>query len=58
MFTEGTMSIEAEMTIDERRKYLRKMQKRYWPAGRRERGQLLDEMTAITQGYTARASYD
>jgi hypothetical protein len=42
------MSIDAEMTIDERRKYLRKMQKRYRPAGLRERGQLLDEMTAIT----------
>lgn len=42
------MSIEAEMTIDERRKYLRKVQKRYRPAIRRERGQLLDEMEAIT----------
>ena len=42
------MSIEAEMTINERRKYLRKVQKRYWPAGRREQGQLLDEMEAIT----------
>jgi hypothetical protein len=42
------MSIEAEMTIDERRKYLRKEQKRYRPASRRERGQLLDEMEAIT----------
>lgn len=42
------MSIEADMTIDERRKYLRKVQKRYLPASRRERGQLLDEMEAIT----------
>lgn len=42
------MSIEAEMTIDERRKYLRKVQKRYWPASYKERGQLLDEMEAIT----------
>lgn len=42
------MSIEAEMTINERRKYLRKVQKRYWPAGRREQGQLLDEMEVIT----------
>ena len=40
------MSIDAEMTIDERRKYLRKVQKRYWPASRLERGRLLDEMEA------------
>jgi hypothetical protein len=41
------MSIEAGTTSDERRKYLRKMQEWYRPAGRRERG-LVDEMTAIT----------
>ena len=42
------MSIEDEMTIDERRKYLRKMQERYLQADRKERGQLLDEMEAVT----------
>ena len=42
------MSIEDKMTIDERRKYLRKMQERYLPADRKERGQLLDEMEAVT----------
>ena len=42
------MSIEDRMTIDERRKYLRKMQERYLQAGRKERGQLLDEMEAVT----------
>ena len=43
------MSIEDKMTIDERRKYLRKMQERYWQAGRKERGQLLDEMETVTE---------
>ena len=42
------MSIEDRMTIDERRKYLRKMQERYLQADRRERGRLLDEMETIT----------
>jgi hypothetical protein len=42
------MSTEDKMTIDERRKYLRMMRKRYEPAGRKERGQLLDEMQAVT----------
>jgi hypothetical protein len=42
------MSTEDEMNIDERRKYLRKMQKRYSKAGRKERGRLLDEMQAVT----------
>lgn len=42
------MSTEDEMTIDERRKYLRKMQRRYRQAHRRERGRLLDDMEAIT----------
>jgi hypothetical protein len=31
------MSIEDRMTIDERRKYLRKMQERYYQADRNER---------------------
>ena len=43
------MSIEDPMTIDERRKYLRKMQERYRQAGRKERGHLLDEMEAVTE---------
>jgi len=43
------MSIEDKMTIDERRKYLRMMQKRYLQAGRKEQGQLLDEMEAVTE---------
>jgi len=43
------MSIEDKMTIDERRKYLRKMQERYLQASRKERGQLLDEMETVTE---------
>ena len=43
------MSIEDKMTIDERRKYLRKMQKRYQQANRSERQQLLDEMVTVTE---------
>jgi hypothetical protein len=46
---EGTMSNEDEMTIDERRKYLRKMQKRYRRAPEKERRMLLDEMQEITR---------
>jgi hypothetical protein len=42
------MSKEEEMTIDERYKYLRKMQKRYGPAKRKEQGRLLDEMEEVT----------
>jgi hypothetical protein len=43
------MSIEDKMTINERRKYLRKMQERYLQADRKERGQLLDEMEVVTE---------
>lgn len=43
------MSAEDNMTIDERRKYLRKMKKRYQQAKRQERGRLLDEMQAVTE---------
>ncbi len=43
------MSIEDNMTINERRKYLHLMQDRYLLAGRAERGQLLDEMQAVTK---------
>ncbi len=42
------MSTEEEMNINERRKYLRKMQARYRQASRKEQGQLLTEMEAIT----------
>jgi hypothetical protein len=49
MSLEGNMSAEEKMSIDERRKYLRQMQKRYTKAGRKEKGQLLDEMEAVTE---------
>jgi len=42
------MPTEDKMTIDESWKYLRKMQKRYAQANRKERGRLLDEMEAVT----------
>jgi hypothetical protein len=42
------MSTDERMTIDEKRKYLRTMHKRYVGAGRKERGRLLDEMEAVT----------
>jgi hypothetical protein len=42
------MTTEEEMTIDERRKYLRKMKSRYSKATRQERSHLLDEMEAVT----------
>ena len=42
------MSPDDEMTIDERRKYLRKMQKRYVAEDRKGRGQLLNEMELVT----------
>jgi hypothetical protein len=45
--TEGTMSDE-KMTIDERYKYLRKMQKRYKRASKEDKGQLLGEMEEVT----------
>jgi hypothetical protein len=43
------MSTEDQMTIDERRKYLRRMKKRYRQANRKEQGHLLDEMEAVTE---------
>jgi len=43
------MSTEDKMTIDERRKYLRRMSQRYLRAKRREKGRLLDEMQAFTE---------
>ena len=43
------MPTEDKMTIDERYKYLRRMQKRYKKAGRKERQELLDEMEIVTE---------
>jgi hypothetical protein len=40
--TEGAMSTDERMTVDERRKYLRTMQKRYEQADRRGKSQLLN----------------
>lgn len=42
------MSNSEKMNIDERLKYLRLMKPRYQKAGRREKGQLLNEMMAVT----------
>ena len=42
------MATEEKMTIDERRKYLRRMKRRYIKATRQGRSQLLDEMMYIT----------
>lgn len=42
------MSDDETMDVDERYKYLRGMKRRYVRAGRKERGQLLDEMMAVT----------
>jgi len=48
--TEGTMSPEERMTIDEQRKYLHKMRIRYWQAqSRSERSRLLNEMETVTE---------
>jgi hypothetical protein len=49
MLLEGAMSTEDKMTIDERRKYLRQMKKRYLKANRKQRTQLLDEMEKVTE---------
>ena len=43
------MSSDDKMSIEERRKYLRRMKKRYTQATRKERGQLLDEMETVTE---------
>jgi len=48
MLLDGTVNAEDEMTLDERRKYLRKMRTRYKGAKREERSRLLDEMEAVT----------
>lgn len=41
------MPNEEKMTLNERRKYLRMQQERYYKANRKERGQLLDEMGSV-----------
>ena len=44
------MSIEEQMNVDERRKYLHKMRIRYWQTqSRKERSKLLDEMEVVTE---------
>jgi hypothetical protein len=48
MLPEETVSTEEKMTIEERRKYLRIMKRRYVKASRKEKAQLLSEMEATT----------
>ena len=43
------MPTEDEMTVNERRKYLKRMKVRYVAAKRAERGQLLTEMEQVTE---------
>jgi len=42
------VTIEENMTVDERRRYLKRMEPRYRRADRKERGRLLDEMEVYT----------
>ena len=42
------MTTEEKMTIDEERKYLSRMKGRYKQADKKAKGQLLDEMQAVT----------
>jgi hypothetical protein len=42
------MAGDDNMTVDERRKYLKRMYGRYWAQDRKGRGRLLDEMEAVT----------
>ncbi len=42
------MPNEAKMTLNERRKYLRLIKKRYLKASKFERGRLLDDLEVIT----------
>jgi hypothetical protein len=46
--TGGTMPHDERMTIDERRKYLKRMERRYQQADREGQARLLDEMEAVT----------
>lgn len=48
MLLEAKVTTEDKMTVDERYKYLRRMQTRYQKATRQERSQLLDEMEQVT----------
>jgi len=43
------MPYDDKMTVDERRKYLSRMKKRYDKADRKEKSRLLDEMVAVTE---------
>ena len=43
------MADSDKMTLQERNKYLRKMQKRYRKADQRTKGKLLDEMETVTE---------
>ena len=43
------MADDEKMTLQERDKYLRKMQKRYRKADKRRKGKLLDEMQTVTE---------
>lgn len=49
MLPEGATSTQEQMTIDERYKYLRLMQPRYFKADRQARSALLDEMEQVTR---------
>ena len=42
------MPSDERMSVDERRKYLKLVTRRYFKAGRRDRGELLTEMEAVT----------
>jgi hypothetical protein len=48
------MPTEDEMTVSERRKYLKRMKGRYLAAKRKERSELLTEMRASSLGCIAR----
>jgi hypothetical protein len=48
LLPEGNINTEEKMNIDERWKYLRKMKTRYRKADKKTKGQLLDEMQAVT----------
>ncbi len=43
------MPTQDEMTIDERRKYVKLMAPRYWKAKRKEQSRLLTEMEQVTK---------
>ena len=45
---EGAVAADEEMTVDERRRYLKRMHGRYWAQDRKGRSALLDEIVAYT----------